>query len=195
MPYLRTFLIIMRLIICICLALSTFSSFSQSKVEGTELGIDGFFGASSFGGSFGVGVKYGFLLNENLIVGPSIRYQRYWANSINTTATYAHNTYGLGGFVHMRFGNALFVGTEIEFMRIPYNPYFAMPNGQRIAPAAFVGGGFSREFNESVRINAGVFYDLIDSPASPFRQGYFMKRANGSFIPLIYRIAFFFPLS
>lgn len=185
----------MRIIICICLALSTFSSYSQTKVDGTELGIDGFFGASSFGGSFGVGVKYGFVFRQNLIVGPSIRYQRYWTNNYNTSTKFGYNTYGLGGFFHARFGNALFLGAELEFMKSPFNPYGGISNGSKIAPALFVGGGFSREFNESVRINAGVFYDVIDSPMSPFRQGYFMKRANGSFIPLIYRIAFFFPLS
>ena len=56
------------------------------------------------------------------------------------------------------------------------------------------------EFNESVRINAGIMYDVIDAQNSPFRRSYFMqkKTSDGSpagFLPIIYRIAFFIPLS
>jgi len=47
----------------------TFSSFGQSTVEAIELGVDGFFGASTNGGAFGLGPKVGFRMNENFILG------------------------------------------------------------------------------------------------------------------------------
>lgn len=185
----------MKKLFVLILLINVSSTFSQTKIEGTELGIDGFFGASTYGGSFGIGVKYGFKLNENFIFGPSIRYQRYWSNNVYAGTKFGFNSYGVGGFAHGRFGNMLFAGAELEFMRSPINNYGAITGNNVVSPSFFVGGGFSREFNESIRINAGLFYDVINNPNSPFRQGYFMKRANGSFIPLIYRICFFFPLS
>ena len=167
----------------------------SQKVEGTEVGVDGFFGASTMGGSFGIGVRYGWKFNEYFIAGPLVRYQRYWTNNTFTGQKFSYNAYGAGVFGHARFGNVLFLGAEIEFMRSPLTTFGAVSSNGVLAPAAFLGGGFSREFNESIRINAGIFYDVINHANSPFRNGYFMKRANGSYIPAIYRIAFFFPLS
>ena len=178
------------------LVIATISfSQAQTKIEGTEFGIDGFFSASSYGGSFGAGLKYGFVVKEKFIFGPTFRYQRYWSNNITVGTKYGYNSFGLGGFGHARFGNMLFMGAELEFMRSPYNTYGGITSNYTVAPALFLGGGFSREFNESIRINAGLYYDVINHPQSPFRDGYFMRRANGSYIPAIYRITFFFPLS
>jgi hypothetical protein len=39
------------------------------------------------------------------------------------------------------------------------------------------------------------FYDIINNQNSPFRLSYFMKKANGTLIPVIYRIGFFFPIN
>lgn len=182
-----------KLILLFVLFLSGIS-YSQ-KVEGTELGVDGFFGASTFGGSFGIGLKYGFKFREYFLVGPSIRFQRSWNNNITAGTKFGFNTYGAGVFGHARFFNSLYVGSEFEFMRSPLNTFGAIVSTSKWVPVLFLGGGFSREFNESIRVNAGIYLDVIDHVNSPFRQGYFMKRANGTFIPAIYRIAFFFTLT
>lgn len=168
---------------------------NAQKVEGTELGIDGYFGASNLGGSFGIGLKYGFLLKENYLVGPSIRFQRTWNSAYAGYSKYGFNTYGVGIFGHARYFNYVFFAGEFELMRTPLTSYGAVGSTSSWVPVFFLGGGFSREFNESVRINAGIYLDVINHASSPFRQGYFMKRANGSIIPAIYRIAFFFPLT
>ncbi len=184
----------MKRILVLLTALSCTLGASCQEFEGNELGVDGYFGASTFGGSFGLGLKYGFNYGENLIVGPSLRFQRSWNNNINGGPSNAFNTFGFGGFGHARFFNTFFVGAELEMMRTPLNSFGAISSQYSWAPTALLGGGFSREFNESIRINAGVYYDVINDSRSPFRQGYFMKRANGTYIPVIYRIAFFFPL-
>ncbi len=165
---------------------------SQTKIQGTEFGLDGYFSASNFSGNLGIGVKYGFLLSENFIIGPSLRYQRVWVKNFGDK--YVHNIFGGGIFAHYRFLDYLFVGTEIEIFKSPlnYGSYFG--SKQTIA-TAFVGGGFSHLFSQ-IRINAGIFYDVIDSLNSPFRQGYQVKnKQNGALVPIIYRIGIFIPLS
>lgn len=172
------------------------TSFSQ-EIEGTEFGIDGYFGVSNLGGSVSVGAKYGLKLNENVIVGPSLRVQRNWSKNDFTGVSGSYTIYGPGVFGHARFGNVLFAGAEFEVMRSPFatSTYTGYSNGPVWTPALFLGGGYSQEFNESFRLNAGVMYDVLDRPNSPFRQGYFMRNANNVLIPLIYRITFFFVLS
>lgn len=177
--------------------LSTFmlsSSFAQ-QIEGTEFGIDGFFGASTNGGSFSIGAKYGLKFKENFIAGPSVRFNRNWNNNVVSGFKSSYNVFGLGGFVHGRFGNVLFAGAEFEMMRTPYSTPFSTSFGPTWSPTLFVGGGYSQEFNESFRINAGIMYDVINHVNSPFRQGYFMRNSQQVLIPLIYRITFFFVLS
>jgi len=158
----------------------------SQKVEGTEVGVDGFFGASSMGGSFGIGLRYGWKFNEYFIAGPIVRYQRYWTNNTFTGQKFSYNAYGSGVFGYARFGNVIFLGADIEFMRSPLTTYGAISSNGVLAPAAFLGGGFSREFNESIRINAGIFYYLVVPVNSAFMYGYFMIRAIGSYIPAIY---------
>ena len=68
------------------------------------------------------------------------------------------------------------------------------------APTLFLGGGFSMEFNESFRFNAGIMYDVINATNSPFRRSYFIQKkttdgTSAGFLPIIYRFAFFFPIS
>ena len=180
------------------------SSFSQSTftMSGTELGIDLSANGSTQGGNVGLGLKYGINLGEYLIVGPSVRYEYLWWNgyiSNTAQASGSRNVYGGGLFAHARFLNALFLGAEFEMLRSPYNQFNEFAVTKTWAPTLFIGGGFSMEFNETVRINAGIMYDVINAGNSPFRRSYMPKTdANGNpagFIPLIYRIAFFFPLT
>lgn len=71
----------------------------------------------------------------------------------------------------------------------------------KIVPTLFLCAGFSREFKEIVRLNVGLYYDIIDSVNSPFRKGYILPIKNAQsgaiqgYVPLLYRISFFFPLT
>ena len=170
------------------------STFAQ-QIEGTEVGFDGFFGASTNGGSFSIGAKYGLKFREHFIAGPSLRFQRNWSKNQVAGFSSSFNVFGAGGFVHGRFANVLFAGVEFDMMRTPFAASLVTSNGPTWSPALFIGGGYSQEFNESFRINAGIMYDVINHVNSPFRQGYFMRNAQQVFIPLIYRITFFFVLS
>lgn len=165
--------------------------YETTSASTSEIGFDGHFGASNFGGTFGIGAKYGIKLNENFILGPSLRLQRSWSNYIGNK--FGYTIYGGGIWAHARYGNYLFAGAEFEMLNSPLN-YIFVGSQKRWVPSLFLGGGFSREFNQSIRINAGIFYDIIDNPNSPFRFSYFMRKANGALIPVIYRIGFFFPI-
>lgn len=167
---------------------------NAQSVEGTELGIDASFYASNLGGSFGLGAKYGWKFGEYIITGPSLRYQRTWGNNYYTNTTSGFNVYGGGAFIHARFFNALFVGSEIEFLRSPFSNSGYLTNDGNWVPTVLIGGGFSMEINESWRLNAGVMYDIVNKPNSPLQSQYFMRNANNVLIPIIYRIAFFFPI-
>lgn len=166
----------------------------EEYVPRYELGADVNFSATNFGGSWGLGLKFGFLKNERFIFGPSARFQRSWSNDANyTAAKFGYSVYGGGGFFHVRLADYFFVGTEVEFLATPIQGGF-LTNSKNIVPTALIGGGFSRAFSPHFRLNAGIMYDVVDDPDSPFRQGYFLRRNNGSWIPVMYRIAFFFPL-
>ena len=93
------------------------------------------------------------------------------------------------------FFNALFVGAEFEMMHSPLTSYGALSQSGNWAATFFLGGGYSQEFNDKFRINAGIMYDVINASNSPFRQSYFLRNSMGKYLPVIYRIAFFFPLS
>lgn len=156
-----------------------------------ELGLDVTFSATSFNGTAGAGLKLGFLQSNKLIFGPSIRLQHSWYNYQGTKSSW--NIYGAGVFAHFRVYNYLFAGAEFEYLSTPFkNGYFTV---QRTwAPILLIGGGFSKTITPHFRLNAGVMYDIINSTNSPLRQGYFMKKSNGTYIPVVYRIAFFFTL-
>jgi hypothetical protein len=72
---------------------------------------------------------------------------------------------------------------------------------KKYVPTVFICGGFSKEFNQLVRVNVGLYYDLINSLNSPYRNAYIIsiKDPNTGAIvrrlPMIYRISFFFPLT
>jgi len=167
----------------------------EATTGGTELGIDATFYASNFGGTFGLGVKYGWKLNEFVIAGPSLRYQRSWAQPQYSTETASFNIFGGGGFIHARFFNALFVGAELEFLRSPFSNGFLTTGSSQWVATGLIGGGFSMEINEKWRLNLGIMYDVINSPNSPLRTQYFMRNSQQVLMPMIYRITFFFPLS
>jgi len=170
---------------------------SPKTIEGYELGIDLSISASNLGGSYGFGPKFGLRFNENLILGPSIRFQKSWSN--NYGAKYGYNIYGGGMFLHGRYKNVLFGGFEFEMLNSPIN-YTTYSASKNWVPTLFFCAGFSKEWNHIIRLNVGLYYDVINSANSPFRQGYFMKITNPTtgqvtkMVPLIYRISFFFPL-
>ena len=169
------------------------------QYNGSEIGVDLAFSASTFGGNFGLGLKYGLKFGEYIIAGPSVRYERVWFKNALVGVDGNANVFGGGAFVHARFFNTLFLGAEYEHLKSPYNPNGFLNNQSSWAPTLFVGGGFSMSFNERIRLNAGIMYDLINAENSPFRNSYSftVKDQNGNiqrYLPIIYRIAFFFPL-
>lgn len=178
---------------------SIFSQVEEGKPVRPEIGVEGFLGASTLGGSYSLGLKYGFKVNENFIFGPSLRLLKNWTSNTNSQ-NYSYSIYGLGGFAHVRYGNMVFGGVELELFRTPVNLSGYYTGTKNTASTLFIGGGFSREFKEIVRVNAGVFYDAFNHLNSPFRNSYMMKKASpttgqiAGYIPVIYRITFFFPI-
>lgn len=172
-------------------------SVNAQKIEQIELGADGYFGASSLGGSYGFGPKLGFQLDENWVVGPTFRYQRSWSSLAGQT--FGRTTWGGGAFIHARFKNVVYLGAEFEYLKSPTN-YVDPIATDTWVPTLFVGGGFSKEYNQRIRLNVGIYYDLIDNLNSPFRTSYMMTIKNEvgqvvKFIPVIYRISFVFPIA
>lgn len=189
----------MRIFCFITLCLISFTTVKAQDDEETynrisqELGIDGYFSASNFGGTFALGLKYGFLFGEeqNWIAGPSFRLQRTWSNFLDQKFSY--NILGLGTFIHARFYNALFLGAELEFIQTPLQ-YNTLQPPKKLIPVCFLGGGYSQQFNDFWRINAGIFYDVINDFDSPYRPFYTAKQENGVYIPILYRLAVFIPI-
>jgi hypothetical protein len=107
--------------------------------------------------------------------------------------------YGGGVYAHYRIKNTLFVGGEYELLKSPYNFIFFNYSSKQWASTLFLGGGFSRDFNHKIRVNGGIFYDIINAENSPFRSSYSVRIKNEMGVivrtlPIIYRITFFFPL-
>lgn len=184
------------------------TSAQSFTVEGSEIGVDLAFSASSNGGNVGLGLKYGLNIGEHLIVGPSIRYEYLWWKNyvglVNSSSGNRH-LYGGGVFTHFRFLNYFFLGMEFEVLKSPYaKPGLGFTSGAITqegswAPTLFLGGGFSMEVMESFRVNVGIMYDVINAENSPFRKSYSIQKKTAAgqpagFLPIIGRIAFFFPL-
>jgi hypothetical protein len=175
---------------------------AQIDVTSQELGIEGYFGASNQGGSFGLGPKFGFILNENIAIGPSFRIQRNWSNLLGNS--FSQTVYGGGAFAHIRYKSngksTVFGAVEFEYLRSPYNYATNQQlNSKKWAPTLFIGGGFLVRVNKVVGINAGILYDVINADNSPFRSSYFFKQKNQAggvtkIYPLIYRLTFLFKL-
>jgi len=167
------------------------STVSSQEGPRSEIGFDGYFGASTFGGTFGIGAKYGYKINDAFIFGPSVRVQRSWQNFYGQRNGFT--IYGGGAWMHARFAKYLFAGAEFELLSSPLN-YTDITATRRLIPTFFLGGGFSHKFDNDIRLNGGIFYDVLDNVNSPFRTSYFMRKSNGVLIPVIYRIGFFFPI-
>jgi len=175
---------------------------AQIDVTSQELGIEGYFGASNQGGSFGIGPKFGFILNENIAIGPSFRIQRNWSNLLGNS--FSQTVYGGGAFAHIRYKSkgksTVFGAVEFEYLRSPYNYATNLElTSKKWAPTLFIGGGFLVRVNKIVGINAGILYDVINADNSPFRSSYFLKQKNQAGVvtkiyPLIYRLTFLFKL-
>ncbi|AEA45971.1 hypothetical protein [Fluviicola taffensis] len=165
-----------------------------------EIGGDIHFSASTFGGTGGIGLKFGIVRSQYISFGPSARFHYSYFKNNGLSGSYS--VYGGGVFVHGRFFNYLFIGLEFELLSNPYSNGNGVISAKRTwAPTGLLGGGFSHAFGkeENFRLNAGIMYDVIDNVNSPFRPGYFMRKqtANGTpgaLIPLIYRIAVFFKI-
>jgi hypothetical protein len=172
-------------------------SYAQVAFNGSELGVELYAGASTLGGSVGGDLKYAAILNENWAVGPSFRLQRTWSNNLGQKMGFS--IYGGGVYAHYRIKNTLFVGGEYELLKSPYNFIFFNYSSKQWASTLFLGGGFSRDFNHKIRVNGGIFYDIINAENSPFRSSYSVRIKNEMGVivrtlPIIYRITFFFPL-
>ena len=177
-------------------SLLAFSYHSQVAFDGSEIGLEIFAGGSNLGGSVGGDLKYAAVLNENFAVGPSFRLQRTWSNNLGQK--FGFSVYGGGIFAHYRLKNVVFGGLEFEVLHCPVN-YVNVNSSKSWLSTLFIGGGFSRDFNHKIRINAGVFYDVINADNSPFRSSYNFNIKNEAgqivkILPMIYRISFFFPL-
>lgn len=189
--------------------LSFFSSQGQDKFDiGVEIAAAR---GSNFGGTFGGSLKFGFINQEeedrSLVYGPSFRYQYWWNNNPVLGTGGQGAIWGGGGFLHFRFFEWLFVGTDVEVLK---NPIISSNPDKRWALTSFIGGGLHHDF-DFVKLNLGIMYDVADGirerlrtnnpmqyNTSPFRQSYFIPRqdpntgANAGYIPIIYRITFFF---
>jgi len=175
---------------------------AQIDITSQELGIEGYFGVSNQGGSFGIGPKFGFILNENIAIGPSFRIQRNWSNLLGNS--FSQTVYGGGAFAHIRYKSkgrsTVFGAVEFEYLRSPFvDINFQNATAKKWAPTLFIGGGFLVRVNKVVGINAGILYDVINADNSPFRSSYFFKQKNQAGVvtkiyPLIYRLTFLFKL-
>ena len=176
---------------------------AQIDVTSQELGIEGYFGASNQGGSFGIGPKFGFILNENIAIGPSFRIQRNWSNLLGNS--FSQTVYGGGAFAHIRYKSkgksTVYGAVEFEYLRSPFvDINFQNDTEKKWAPTLFIGGGFLVRVNKVVGINAGILYDVINADNSPFRSSYIFKVKDpitgtySKIYPLIYRLTFLFKL-
>lgn len=177
--------------------LFSISSFTQTT-QGSEIGIDGSGAVSTQGGSLVLGLKYGYKKTPEFIWGPSFRILRYWSNPYNSIYAGHYNVWGGGIYAHYRYQNILFFGGELEVLK---NPFALLNNAKtQWVPTLFLGGGFSKEYKEMIRVNLSIFYDVINSLNSPFRTSYTIKKTNPSgqiigYIPIIYRLSIFIPLN
>lgn len=181
----------------------------QAQVEIPEIGVE--IGATNFGtngGSIGGALRAGFSEDheESLAYGIMIRYHHFWNNNNFTGVSGSGSLYGGGGYLHYRFFEWLFVGAELEYVRSP----FFIPASQGVTPrrwaaAGFLCAGAHKDFGW-VKLNLGLQYDVIDAirddlKPSPFRNQYFVRLTNptqptagGKYLPIIYRLTFFFPI-
>ena len=188
----------MKYIYSTFLIFASLVSYGQTEYNGSEIGVELHGGASNLGGTFSIGLKYAAIFNENFAAGPSFRLNRIWNNNLGVSTS--ANNGGGGIWAHARYKNVLFGGVEFEMIRNPYNQINWQLGNRKWAPTLFLGGGFSKEYNQKIRINLGIFYDVINAENSPFRSSYTIRIKDSQtgqvqkILPIIYRINFFFPI-
>lgn len=193
--------------VCVVFLFFQNKNYAQLNYEiGAEISAASF---STFGGTAGGGLRLSIVDQGGLAFGPSFRCQYFWSKNNYTGAGGNGVIYGGGAFLHYRFMDWFFVGAEVEMLKNPYN--FMKPEN-RWALTSFVGLGMSREFllkDYPVRLNFGIFYDVADgirdplkNNPSPLRNSYFIRLSDptdptnqGRYLPIIYRITLFFPLT
>jgi hypothetical protein len=178
--------------------------FAQNKSYEVGLEITAASG-SNLGGTVGGSLKFAIVEEEELAFGPSIRYQYLWSNNNFTGINASASLWGGGAFLHYRFMDWFFVGSEVEMLK---NPFPVIDPQKRWSLTAFLGAGIHRDYNW-VKLNLGVLYDVADAIRDPLtnnpsllRTSYFIRRQNpnpgsgpnAAYLPIIYRISFFFPL-
>lgn len=164
---------------------------------GSEIGLEPYIGFSNLGGAVGGELKYAARLSENLLVGPSFRLQRTWANNLGMQTQMT--TWGGGVFAHYRYQEVVFGGIEFQYLKSPFSFVNPNDNVRPWSPNLMVGGGFYLKLSDKIRLNAALFYDVINAPNSPFRSSYSFKIKNEygqvvRILPIIYRLTFFIPI-
>ena len=170
---------------------------AQLRYMGSELGLEPYVGFSNMGGAVGGELKYAARLSENLLVGPSFRVQRTWANNLGVQSQMT--TWGGGVFAHYRYQDLIFGGVEFQYLKSPFSFVNPLEVVRPWSPTLMVGGGFYLKLTDKVRLNAALFYDVINAPNSPFRSSYTFQIKNEfgqvvRILPIIYRLTFFIPL-
>jgi hypothetical protein len=170
---------------------------AQLSYMGSELGLEPYIGFSNMGGAIGGELKYAARLSENLLVGPSLRVQRTWSNNLGVQSQMT--TWGGGVFAHYRYQELVFGGVEFQYIKSPFSFVNPLEVVRPWSPTLMVGGGFYLKLTDKLRLNAALFYDVINAPNSPFRSSYSFKVKNEfgqvvRILPIIYRLTFFIPL-
>jgi hypothetical protein len=170
---------------------------SQLRYMGSELGLEPYVGFSNMGGAVGGELKYAARLSENLLIGPSLRVQRTWANNLGVQSQMT--TWGGGVFAHYRYQDLIFGGVEFQYLKSPFSFVNPLEVVRPWSPTLMLGGGFYLKLTDKVRLNAALFYDVINAPNSPFRSSYTFQIKNEfgqvvRILPIIYRLTFFIPL-
>ena len=171
--------------------------FAQLQYQGSELGLEPYVGFSNVGGALGGELKYAARLSENLLVGPSFRVQRIWSNNLGIQSSM--NTWGGGAFAHWRYQEKIFGGVEFQYLKSPFSFANPLEVVKPWSPTLMLGGGFYLKLGDKLRLNAALFYDVINAPNSPFRSSYSFQIKNEfgqvvRILPIIYRLTFFIPL-
>lgn len=170
------------------------SLFGFSQKGTLEAGLDLNFWQSSNGGNINVSPRVNYEVADSLVVGASFRYINYWSYLYGTGGHL--NIFGIGIYSHYRFLKWLYAGADFELYFTPfnYNSTGANPKSRATAPAVLLNAGISHKFGKIFRLNAGIYFDAINSLNSPLRTSYMTKTNKGVYIPLFYRVTFLFDI-
>jgi hypothetical protein len=186
-----------KLIYLTMLLFLTYGNKAQIDFRKGEIGAEIFAGFSNVGGSVGGELKYGMFYKENLLFGPSFRLHQTWANNLGQK--FSFSMYGPGLFAHYRLQKVLFLGAEFQYLKSPFNfVTFQQDQVRQWSANLMLGGGFCFSLTERLKLNAAIFYDVINAQNSPFRSSYNFSIKNEfgqvvRILPIIYRVTFFFP--